>query len=263
VLHPIFTVERDHTGALIGFRGEGPAVGAATRESFIQMHVERVEDEARQTEIVKAIGAVVVNIGKYLAKSEKLAALGAKVVALLNWIRKVCLISPGFQASPTGSPGQTGPPAKALSARTQPDAIAMAARFQCLPLPNLGWETFEAEKARALAAGAKVIKVMSPEFITMIRNRPGIVKWVVLMDDTLVVTPEFVNGVEITHPFLSDGKNVKSAGQATFEMVDGKIVPRNIDLHSGHFQPPRSGSRGRGYLAIGKEAFAIAGYFFP
>jgi NAD-specific glutamate dehydrogenase len=35
VLHPIFTVERDHTGALIGFRGDGPAVGAAQRESFI------------------------------------------------------------------------------------------------------------------------------------------------------------------------------------------------------------------------------------
>src|SRR6185295_4665227 len=58
VLHPIFTVERDHTGMLAGFRGEGPAVGAALRESFIQIHVERIEDEARQAEIVKAIGAV-------------------------------------------------------------------------------------------------------------------------------------------------------------------------------------------------------------
>ena len=48
VLHPIFTVERDHTGALIGFRGDGPAVGAARRESFIHIHVERIEDEARQ-----------------------------------------------------------------------------------------------------------------------------------------------------------------------------------------------------------------------
>jgi glutamate dehydrogenase len=56
MLHPIFTVERDHTGALIGFRGEGPAVGAALRESFIHIHVERVEDEARQAEVVKAIG---------------------------------------------------------------------------------------------------------------------------------------------------------------------------------------------------------------
>ena len=62
VLHPIFTVERDHTGALIGFRGEGPAVGAAQRESFIHIHVERIEDEARQNEIVKAIGAVLEDV---------------------------------------------------------------------------------------------------------------------------------------------------------------------------------------------------------
>src|ERR1700741_2323303 len=29
VLHPILTVERDHTGALIGLPGDGPAVGGA------------------------------------------------------------------------------------------------------------------------------------------------------------------------------------------------------------------------------------------
>jgi glutamate dehydrogenase len=62
VLHPIFTVERDHAGALIGFRGEGPAVGFAMRESFIQIHVERIEDEARQSEIVKAIRAVLEDV---------------------------------------------------------------------------------------------------------------------------------------------------------------------------------------------------------
>jgi len=62
VLHPIFTVERDHTGALIGFRGDGQAVGAAQRESFIHIHVERIEDEARQTQIVRAIGAVLEDV---------------------------------------------------------------------------------------------------------------------------------------------------------------------------------------------------------
>src|SRR3989440_6048614 len=53
VLHPIFTVERDHTGTLVGFRGDGSAVGAAQRESFIHIHVERIEDTARPA----AIGA--------------------------------------------------------------------------------------------------------------------------------------------------------------------------------------------------------------
>ena len=58
VLHPIFTVERDHSGTLVSFRGDGPAVGAAQRESFIHIHIERIEDAARQAEILKAIGDV-------------------------------------------------------------------------------------------------------------------------------------------------------------------------------------------------------------
>src|SRR3954452_3896075 len=62
VLHPIFTVERDQTGALIGFRGDGPAVGAARRESFIHIHVERIEDKARQAQIMEAIGAVLADV---------------------------------------------------------------------------------------------------------------------------------------------------------------------------------------------------------
>src|SRR2546421_6331737 len=62
VLHPIFTVERDQTGALIGFRGDGPAVGAARRESFIHIHVERIEDEARQAQIMEGIGAVLADV---------------------------------------------------------------------------------------------------------------------------------------------------------------------------------------------------------
>src|SRR5947209_531987 len=62
VLHPIFTVERDHAGTLVGFRGDGPAVGVARRESFIQIHVERIEDEARQTAIVQAIEAVLADV---------------------------------------------------------------------------------------------------------------------------------------------------------------------------------------------------------
>src|SRR6266571_2971082 len=55
VVHPIFTIERDNAGSLIGFRGEGPAVGAALRESFIHIHVERVEDEARKAQVVRAL----------------------------------------------------------------------------------------------------------------------------------------------------------------------------------------------------------------
>ncbi|MEA2930356.1 MAG: glutamate dehydrogenase, partial [Hyphomicrobiales bacterium] len=55
VLHPIFTVEREPSGSLVGFRGEGSAVGAARRESYIHIHIERIEDQARQARIVDGI----------------------------------------------------------------------------------------------------------------------------------------------------------------------------------------------------------------
>ena len=49
VVHPIFTVERDARGKLVGFHGAKPAAGAAARESFIHIHIGRI-DEARCTE---------------------------------------------------------------------------------------------------------------------------------------------------------------------------------------------------------------------
>jgi len=55
VAHPIFSIERDRLGTLIGFHGDGPAIGAARRESFIHIHVERIDDAARRDEIVQAL----------------------------------------------------------------------------------------------------------------------------------------------------------------------------------------------------------------
>src|SRR5712692_7467168 len=55
VVHPVFAIERDTTGSLIGFSGEGAPTGAARRESFIHIHTERVEDEARRAALVQSI----------------------------------------------------------------------------------------------------------------------------------------------------------------------------------------------------------------
>src|SRR5215470_13402062 len=41
VVHPVFTLERDESGVLFAFRGEGHATGPATRESFIRIHTAR------------------------------------------------------------------------------------------------------------------------------------------------------------------------------------------------------------------------------
>ena len=55
VVHPVFAIERDTKGSLIGFSGEGAPTGAARRESFIHIHTERVEDEARRAALVPSI----------------------------------------------------------------------------------------------------------------------------------------------------------------------------------------------------------------
>ncbi|HEX2655588.1 MAG TPA: NAD-glutamate dehydrogenase [Xanthobacteraceae bacterium] len=62
VVHPIFAVERDAAGALLGFHGEGPAVGHTSRESFIHVHVERIDDKARQNEITTGLSQVLADV---------------------------------------------------------------------------------------------------------------------------------------------------------------------------------------------------------
>jgi glutamate dehydrogenase len=81
VLHPIFTVERDRAGTLVGFRGDGPAVGAAQRESFVHIHVERIEDAARQAEIVAAIEAVLADVRVCVADWRPMMARAGEVIA--------------------------------------------------------------------------------------------------------------------------------------------------------------------------------------
>jgi glutamate dehydrogenase len=62
VVHPIFTIERDNSGGLIGFRGEAPAVGTAQRESFIHIHVERIEDEMRRKQVAHAFELMLADV---------------------------------------------------------------------------------------------------------------------------------------------------------------------------------------------------------
>ena len=81
VLHPIFTLERDHTGALLGFRGDGPAVGAARRESFIHIHVERIEDRARQTQVVEAIERALADVRVCVQDWRPMLARVSEVIA--------------------------------------------------------------------------------------------------------------------------------------------------------------------------------------
>ncbi len=62
VVHPVFTVERDVAGALIGFRGDGPTTGAAVRESFIHIHIERIEDDVRRAAILEGLSQALADV---------------------------------------------------------------------------------------------------------------------------------------------------------------------------------------------------------
>ncbi|MBI4274172.1 MAG: NAD-glutamate dehydrogenase, partial [Rhizobiales bacterium] len=59
VVHPVFAVKRDAAGKLIKLskRDAADAAGSA-RESFIHIHVERIDDEVRRTEAVQALEQV-------------------------------------------------------------------------------------------------------------------------------------------------------------------------------------------------------------
>ena len=84
VVHPVFTLERDPSGLLFAFRGEGPATGAGTRESFIHIHTERIEDEARRAEIVKALEQVLGDVRVCVADWKPMRARVNEVIAELK-----------------------------------------------------------------------------------------------------------------------------------------------------------------------------------
>jgi glutamate dehydrogenase len=84
VVHPIFSVERDRRGTLVGFHGDGPAIGAARRESFIHIHVERIEDAARRDEIAQALAPVLADVRVCVADWRPMLTRVGEVIAELR-----------------------------------------------------------------------------------------------------------------------------------------------------------------------------------
>jgi glutamate dehydrogenase len=60
LVHPVFTVERNADGDLIGF--EGAAKGQTRRESFIHVHIDGVADAAQRSEIASALEDVLADV---------------------------------------------------------------------------------------------------------------------------------------------------------------------------------------------------------
>src|SRR6516164_6414590 len=83
VVHPIFAVSRDAAGRLVAFKGNAHG-GGAPRESFIHLHVERIDDAARRAEIVAALEPVLADVR---AAVEDWRAMTARVRDVIADIR--------------------------------------------------------------------------------------------------------------------------------------------------------------------------------
>jgi glutamate dehydrogenase len=62
LVHPVLTVERDPAGALIGLSTGADHSPAALRESLIQIHVDRIDDEATKSALIAALADVLADV---------------------------------------------------------------------------------------------------------------------------------------------------------------------------------------------------------
>jgi glutamate dehydrogenase len=80
VVHPMFTVERDKAGALLAWKGEAPAKAKEQRESFIHVHIERIDQErsaALERALQVMLGEVRVAVTDWKKmRAEALSAVG-------------------------------------------------------------------------------------------------------------------------------------------------------------------------------------------
>jgi glutamate dehydrogenase len=80
VAHPMFTVERDQAGKLVSWKGEAPAKAKEHRESFIHVHIERIDSErsaAMEQALQVMLGEVRVAVADWKKmRAEALSAVG-------------------------------------------------------------------------------------------------------------------------------------------------------------------------------------------
>lgn len=187
--------------------------------------------------VAAAIVKVVTNIGAYLAKSELIRNLIAKVTRIINALRRVCPVSAPSAAAWIS-------PCQLLTNQASPEEIA-------------------AELATARRLGVSPTVVGTPEFDALVQSGVRI-KWAVLKDGSLRVMPATKDGEEIAHTVLANGDQVASAGTCTITgSASSGYQPGVLDLNSGHYVPPRlGGTLERKYWEIGRNAFLDYGILF-
>jgi hypothetical protein len=117
------------------------------------------------------------------------------------------------------------------------------------------------ELAEARRVGAEPIRFGDDAFETAVNQ--GTVKFVVTEDGELLITPHTVNGVEISHAVLSEGRPVMAAGQADIAGSNGEFIGINITPHSGHYLNGATFEESAQSLQVAKEAFERINILFP
>jgi glutamate dehydrogenase len=82
LVHPVFTVERDATGALHGF--EGSRKGGGQRESFIHIHIDGLDDAAQRADIVHALEDILAQVRVCVEDWQTMLARAREVIADLR-----------------------------------------------------------------------------------------------------------------------------------------------------------------------------------
>ena len=107
--------------------------------------------------------------------------------------------------------------------------------------PNQMKDDLPEELADAERLGVRPTRVDDIDEFDRLVNDPetmGELKWVVLEDGSFVVMPKYKQGIELKHPVLSGGKNVKAAGEMNIAgSKDMGYYLLEFNNHSGHFKP--------------------------
>jgi glutamate dehydrogenase len=80
--HPVFSVERDEAGNLVGF--EAGREGAGRRESLIHIHIDGLEDAAARAEIVRALEDILAEVRVCVQDWQPMLARAREVIADLR-----------------------------------------------------------------------------------------------------------------------------------------------------------------------------------
>ncbi|MBV9555556.1 MAG: NAD-glutamate dehydrogenase, partial [Pseudolabrys sp.] len=84
VAHPVIAVQRDAAGKLTGFAGDPARLPNAPRESVIHIHIERLDDDAANSELAAALTRVLTEVRRAVEDWKAILARVSSVVAQIK-----------------------------------------------------------------------------------------------------------------------------------------------------------------------------------